>query len=102
MKSNRKAVIREINRKVDRKMAAIGIIVVNGIKLEIRSNGLIDTGRLINSITYLVGKGFVVIGTNVEYAVHLEFGTVNIRPYNSIRNGLLKSKSQIVGVLKAA
>lgn len=102
MRSNRRAVVAEMHRKLDRKMRAIGTIVVNNVKLEIRSNGLIDTGRLINSITYLVESGAVYIGTNVEYAVFLELGTINIRPYSFLRNGALKSKAQIVGVLKAA
>lgn len=36
----------------------------------------VDTGRLRNSITHEVDEKDVYIGTNVEYAPHVEFGTV--------------------------
>jgi phage virion morphogenesis protein len=44
---------------------------------------LIDTGRLINSITYVVGPRDVEIGTNVEYAAVHQFGDKHIpaRPF---------------------
>jgi phage gpG-like protein len=32
----------------------------------------VDTGRLKNSMTHQLGNDFVVIGTNVEYAIYLE------------------------------
>jgi HK97 gp10 family phage protein len=35
----------------------------------------VDTGRLRSSIMASKGAGFVQIGTNVEYAIHVEFGT---------------------------
>lgn len=36
----------------------------------------VDTGRLRNSITHAVEDKAVYIGTNVEYAPHVEYGTV--------------------------
>jgi len=45
----------------------------------------VDTGRLRNSITHAVDEPekAVYIGTNVEYAAYVEFGTVKMaeRPY---------------------
>lgn len=42
----------------------------------------VDTGRLRNSITYLVDKesAEVYIGSNVEYAAPVELGTSRMRP----------------------
>jgi HK97 gp10 family phage protein len=36
----------------------------------------VDTGRLRNSITHKVDGKEVYIGTNVEYAPHVEYGTI--------------------------
>jgi HK97 gp10 family phage protein len=36
----------------------------------------VDTGRLRNSITHAVEDKAVYIGTNVEYAPHVEYGTI--------------------------
>lgn len=36
----------------------------------------VDTGRLRNSITHEVDGGEVYIGSNVEYAPHVEYGTI--------------------------
>lgn len=35
----------------------------------------VDTGRLRNSITHVHDEGKVYLGTNVEYAPYIEFGT---------------------------
>lgn len=40
-----------------------------------RSLAPVDTGRLRSSIQASKGDGYVEIGTNVEYAVFVEFGT---------------------------
>jgi len=44
-----------------------------------KQNAPVDSGRLQNSITTKIvergGRKFVVVGTNVEYARHIEFGT---------------------------
>jgi phage gpG-like protein len=52
----------------------------------------VDTGRLRASITEALGEdaqGLVArIGTNVEYARHVEFGTVRMRAQPFLRPGL--------------
>jgi len=49
----------------------------------IRSKGIIDSGRLRDSVKYKVRGDEVSIGTNVEYATYQEYGTVKMpaRPY---------------------
>lgn len=39
-----------------------------------------DTGRLINSIKFRKDKNAYLVGTNVRYGSHLEFGTLNMAP----------------------
>ena len=43
----------------------------------------VDTGRLRNSISHAVDNNMVYIGTNVDYAVYVEMGTVktHAQPY---------------------
>ena len=43
----------------------------------------IDTGRLVNSLNYKATENYAIIGTNVEYAPYVEFGTKNAdaQPY---------------------
>lgn len=57
----------------------------------------VDTGRLRSSITHEVGgdaEGIVArVGTNVEYAAHLEYGTVRM----SARPFLRPALAQIAG-----
>ena len=52
----------------------------------------VDTGRLRSSITHELGRdgrGLVArIGTNVSYAVHLEYGTRRMRPRAFLRPAL--------------
>lgn len=56
----------------------------------------VDTGRLRSSITYEIGtQGRVLVarvGTNVEYAKHLELGTSRMRPRPFLRPALAKVK----------
>ena len=44
-------------------------------KSNIQADGLIDTSRLVNSITHTVEEDSVYVGTNVEYAIYQELGT---------------------------
>jgi len=52
----------------------------------------VDTGRLRSSITSALGeeddKIVGVVGTNVEYAPHIEFGTVNQSAQSFLRRAL--------------
>jgi len=45
----------------------------------------VDTGRLRNSITHEVDDKDVYIGSNVEYAPHVEFGTVKQKAQSFLR-----------------
>lgn len=64
---------------IERALEAIGITAEGYAKLKCP----VDTGRLRNSISHTHDKDSVYIGTNVEYAVYVEMGTINspAQPY---------------------
>ena len=50
---------------------ALKLVGLDGETLAMQGSP-VDTGRLKNSMTHQLGDDFVVIGTNVEYAIYLE------------------------------
>lgn len=89
--------VRVVGRdRLDRKLAEIGPLLTKVMQREVKiaavnvQNGArrrvpVDTGRLRNSITHeITGDGLnAAIGSNVEYAPFVEFGTRSMRaqPY---------------------
>lgn len=72
LENNKDAVLRELDRKVDKTLTMIGLQAV-GYAQEYAH---VDTGNLRNSIQSEVDMSddSVVIGTDVEYAPYVEFG----------------------------
>ena len=62
----------------------------------------VDTGNLRNSITHSTEDNghTVVIGTNVEYAPHVEMGTVRMRPRPYLRPAIEQHIAEYQGVLQ--
>jgi len=65
---------------------------------EAKREAPVDTGRLRASITYEMTTGAdglpaAVIGTNVDYAPHVEFGTIYQAPQPFLRLSLNKLKA---------
>lgn len=48
----------------------------------------VDTGRLKNSINFIVQEREVHIGTNVEYGIYVHEGTSRMSPNRFLTNGL--------------
>ncbi len=70
---------RDVADGVTDALTAGGIYMVGAVRAEIRSQDLIDTGNLINSIdSRSGGPDRERIGTNVHYAIYLEYGTVKM------------------------
>lgn len=61
----------------------------------------VDTGNLMNSIGFKVDRKdqSVTIGTNVEYAHFVEFGTSKMRPRPFLRTALVEHKADILKIL---
>jgi HK97 gp10 family phage protein len=74
---------------------------------EIRKVTPVDTGRLRNSIhsEVLQDSGDIlvgVVGTDVEYAVFVEFGTVKMEPRAMFRIGSANAKERISQLFRSA
>ena len=79
----------EKERKVRAALDAAGQVAVGYAKVHIgQTPKRIDTGRLQNSITHFVHEDSVEIGTNVEYAPYVEYGTVRMKPNNFLRSAV--------------
>ena len=56
----------------------------------------VDTGRLRSSITWTLGRDslglLAVVGTNVTYAMHVEFGTINMAAQPYLRPALAAAR----------
>lgn len=72
---NSEAVLNALRNAVERGLMGIGETAVTYAKKSLTEQKAVDTGRLRNSINYLVRDDEVYIGTNVEYAAYVEFGT---------------------------
>ena len=75
-------------------LQALGIDVQN----QARRFCPVDTGRLRSSIQHQMGEDaqgpYVVIGTNVEYAPYVEFGTLHQRARPYLRPALARAISR--------
>ncbi len=78
-KVTRKQLIKKYPDKLDavnrQFLPAAGVMIQKEAKRNLRANGTVDSNRLRGSIQYDVGKDEVTIGTNVEYAIYVEYGT---------------------------
>lgn len=76
-----------------RALQRVGIRVQNGARVLCP----VDTGRLRSSIQHQMGRdaggSYVDIGTNVEYAADVEFGSQGRRPKPYLRPALLQTLS---------
>lgn len=70
-KSNKEEILKALQIAVKRGLSACGEKAVGYAQ----DNCPVDTGRLRGSITYAVDGDDCIIGTNVEYAAYVEFGT---------------------------
>ena len=60
----------------------------------------VDTGRLRNSISHASTEDTAYVGTNVEYAVYVEMGTVNTKPQPYLRPAVTEHKDTYRAIVK--
>ncbi len=61
----------------------------------------VDTGRLRNSITHETDDNAAYIGTNVEYAPHVEFGTLHQQAQPYLRPAATEHASTYKSIINA-
>ena len=91
IESNVDKVKDELAARIPVILEAIGLEAEGNAVSEITSLGAVDTGRLRDSISHATDEDSAYVGTNVEYAPYVEFGTMKYktpRPFlkNSISN----------------
>lgn len=84
-------VLRALEENEDAALEALGLAAEGYAKANITRFPRVDTGRLRNSISHSAQKDAVYIGTNVEYASYVEFGT------GPLAGGTAADGTQIVG-----
>jgi len=80
IKDNTNGVLSEMDKLIADKLETAALMVESSAKDEFVP---VKTGTLKRSITHKVEKRTAVIGSNVEYASHVEMGTTKMtaRPY---------------------
>ena len=84
IENNISEVTNEAEAAIGRALEMIGLQGERHAKEALTQQGAVDTGRLRNSVTHqVISEDSVAIGTNVEYAPYIEFGTykMDARPY---------------------
>jgi HK97 gp10 family phage protein len=106
LKDNSKEVLAELEAKMPVILEKLGQAGENNAVMEITALGAVDTGNLRNSITHETDSDTAYVGTNVEYAPYVEFGTRKYpheRPFlrNAIRDHIEEYKAIIETELKS-
>jgi len=98
--SNRRKVEQDLRRKLARATSAVGAFVEGEAKVR----APVRTGALRGSITHKdYGRtGTTVIGTNMHYAVHQEYGTEKMAPQSFLRPAITENKSRIRKLVERA
>nr|DAO40673.1 MAG TPA: putative tail component [Caudoviricetes sp.] len=75
--SHREELLEQFNARLLRALEAIGLVAEGHAQVNLTRQHAVDTGNLRNSIAHkvLTDEKKVIIGTDVEYAPYIEFGT---------------------------
>ena len=89
-KDNSTAVKRDLEQKLERALTVCGDIAVDYAKDNLRDFPRVDTGQLRNSMDseVVMDEQAIYIGTNVEYAPYVEYGTVRQKAQPYLRPGI--------------
>ncbi len=81
MKSYKSGALDSIRAELKRRNEAAGFVMEGAMKRKIREYGLIDTGRMITSVTHDSDEDGAIAGTNVkEYPLYMALGTRYFTP----------------------
>lgn len=72
-------VLSALDRAKRNALTAIGMTAVGHAKKVITDERRVDTGRMRNSISHAEDKDSTYIGSNVEYSIYNELGTIRMR-----------------------
>lgn len=95
---NSEEVLKAFDNAIERGLEAIGLVAEGYAK----QSCPVDTGRLRNSISHAVDPigNAAYIGTNVEYAPYVEFGTSKMAPRPFLRPAALEHSEEYKALMK--
>lgn len=94
--NNAKAIEEHFDRAIATALEEIGLTAERYAKRETP----VDTGRLRNSITHVIGTDSVYIGSNVEYAPAIEMGVHGRKGVNMLHNAATQHEATYRNILK--
>ena len=83
-------------KKIKIPLTQAAIIVEEGAKKDCP----VDTGNLRDSIDYDVKDDKAIVGTNVEYAPHVEYGTIKMKAKPFLRPAFDNNMTKIKNIFK--
>lgn len=92
---NTDAIIDIINAKVKEALQEMGIKAV----AEVKANTPVDTGTLRRSYTYQCEDFSVIVGTNIDYSIYVEFKPSNKGGRPHFRNSLESLQGEFTNIL---
>ncbi|WP_434794685.1 hypothetical protein TPDSL_17990 [Terrisporobacter petrolearius] len=92
---NTDTIIELINSKVKEALGEMGIKAV----AEVKANAPVDNGILRRSYTYVTEDFSVIIGTDIDYSIHVEFKPSNKGGRPHFRNSLESLQSEFQNIL---
>lgn len=95
-KSRKDEVLDELDSALEVALEEIGLTAEGFAKKKCP----VDTGRLRNSISHASTEDTAYVGTNVEYAVYVEMGTVNTKPQPYLRPAVTEHKDTYRAIVK--
>jgi len=98
--SNFRKAKREIDRGIARGLHSVGAFV----ETEAKVRSAVRTGNLRSSISFNTEprENAVVIGTNVHYAPHLEYGTEKMAPQPFLKPAVKENQDKIETIFERA
>lgn len=94
-----------VESALDAALDGIGLFLADEAAYELENTPRrVDTERLKNSITreVVLNEQAVYVGTNVEYAIYVHEGTVNMEANRFLKNAVERNKDQIDKYIKDA
>lgn len=97
-KNNSAAVLAAFDAKKKQALLAVGAAAEGHAK----AITPVDTGRLRNSISHAAAGDAAYIGTNVEYAPYVEFGTYRKKAHHMLKRAATEHGAEYAAIVKAA
>ena len=101
-KDNTDEVLSALEKAKKRGLEAIGLAAEGHAKKELYPGHGLDTGRLRNSIAHAVYDDAAYIGTNVEYAPHVELGAQGREPVHMLQKSATEHPEEYNRIMEAS